>query len=296
VGAFLAICAVPLIPLHDQRTIRELLPIVFDWRFLLNIIRAQFLAYTSSPLVMIWALKGLRGRSAEIAFKEMADKITDADSGVRYAAIDAVEKLGSQQSRELMDRIHTDSDDSVGQGALLAVSKGPKYFPQVLDAFGRISSEAIRREIAVYLANTITAKSDFYGILTREIVAPGSRFPKLTKRVEISVRHLPQFKERIFEAVLLMDENYHLGMYDKVLAICNSLLKEIDCFGSESLSTTPQIVDELLAITCNRPEKSQAVLELLLGVYLTSNYIEAIACSSPKLAVLPKSGVELKCD
>jgi len=133
------------------------------------------------------------------------------------------------------------------------------------------------------LANTITAKSDFYNILTRETVVPSSRFPKLTKRLMQIVKQLPQLKDGIIESISAIDENYHAGLYDNVLMICNSLLKEIDGFYSEpSSSNTSQIIDKLLTVMVSRPEQKEVSLELLLGVYLTANQIEQLARKSLK--------------
>jgi hypothetical protein len=277
VGVFLAICFVPLIPLHGQRTLRELLPIVFDWRFVPNIIRAQFLAYTSSPSVMIWAIKGLRGRSAEIALKEIMDKTTDADRDVRYTAIDAVRKLDLQQSRERIDQICADYDSGIGQDALVAAGKDHKDLQQVLDAFGKINSEAVRKEIAVSLADAFGDDNRFYKILTRETVVPGSYFMKLTNGIRKTGRLVSLLKETIVECTMSLEEEFHSGNCDEVLKTCRALIKQVDQLNGSGSSTTAMILDQLYAVAQARTDKAHATLEMLLGVYLTLCHIKKIA-------------------
>ena len=341
-----AICIVLLIQLPNQRKLSEVVLIVMDFQFLPNIIRAQLLAHTSNPSLIKAALKGIRGKSSVIIFKEVKDKTVDANRGVRHAAISAMGRIDSIEARDLymiltesgsdlkpevlavtsacpetqttnyLERgLHSsepayritaalacagnydpklenlletvlqfETNDSV-RSAIISVlcTRGGKKLPNVLDAFGQVTSESIRNEIAVSLANALAEKDEFYRILSHETVMRGSCFPKLLRRIRHFAKSLPHLREKIIKTLTSLEESFHAGKYDEVLSACNSLIKESIANGdAANLCGEVVVLDKLYVMAQLKADKSQANLEMLLGVYLTKSKIQRILKNKQK--------------
>ncbi len=285
-GIGVAICLICIIPMPGQKKLRDAVPFIMDIRFLPNIIRAQVLAHSSNPGLFVWALSGFRGRSAQIAIKEIQDKISDAYPDVRKAAFNTM----SQISPDLIKHENLETFpvqqflvncpnakvwmDAYNKGTLgKAVEQVCRLqqakIMEILELYGQIDSLALRKEIALGLANGIQNHRAFYKILTRETVVPGSCFTKLVSNLRKVTHKLPIAREITGEIINKIEEDFHAANYPAVLRGCCDLNKNMTSSANLENSTLPNIITKLCSIAESRAQKEYSHVEMLLGLFLT---------------------------
>jgi MFS family permease len=291
IGICIAICLICLIPMPGQKRLRDALPFVLDLRFLPNIIRAQILAHTSNPALFVRALDGLNGKSAQIAIKEIQDKLADACPAVRKAAFNAITRIspnlaGQENSEPFAIQqfwadcsntkvwIQAYNSGTLGKAVEQACRKDNTNAFEILELYARTKTPALCREIALGLADGLQNNRKFYKILTRETVVPGSYFGKLTACLRKTAQKLPIARQNAEEIISKIEEDFHAADYPAVLQDCCDLNKTMELSANTKTSILPQITAKLCSIANSREQKEQAITEMLLGLFLTAQQFD----------------------
>lgn len=272
-GLCVACVLIFAIPLEKDRTLRELLSIVLDKNFLPNIVRAQILTYCRRPALAVWALNGINGASAQIAAKEIRDKLINPDSRVRNAALAAATRNAALTN----GAASAQADMPEHLRALLAQIAAGKT-ERILDAaqmMGQMDSLPQRSELALAVAAALADGKQFYAMITREAVVPGTMILQTCRQLRKLARKMPDLKKHIEETEIQIASDYQAKKYGSMVAACGKLAScavQSNPIYDGQLSVA--VLERLQAISEQRPDPLSAMPETALALHLTLNLMK----------------------
>ena len=101
-GFVISATTVLAISVPRTKTLREMVSMLSDVRFLMNVVRALILAHGRSKKWVLWSIQSLKGRSSVIAIQELVVRVNDADYEVRWAAVKLLGTLNTEMATEAL--------------------------------------------------------------------------------------------------------------------------------------------------------------------------------------------------